>query len=342
MVAEIGRQWTRNDDKKRQDRDSGPSMRLTCPNCRAQYEVDDSAIPARGRDVQCSSCGHGWFERPVAAGDAVATSVPPRTPPPDTPTRDTDLDAVPSDAPEPAPPPGMIPQGPRLAPKRALDPAIAEVLRAEAAREANRRRQESAELLEEQQEFSLTPGAMPPTGDAGAAIPADAASGSVTDSVPDPVPDPPEDAHTPDGPEAPSQTDTPLPKATTAPPRFSEATREQVPRRDLLPDIEEINSSLRAKGVGGTDARKMYTPEQSHEYKRQGRGFRLGFSVVLILATACVLIYGFAPKIAAIAPGLAPSLEVYVAEVNAARAWINGQLVSGTEAFTAFLMRITS
>ena len=37
-------------------------MRLICPNCDAQYEVDDAAIPSAGRDVQCSSCGHGWFQ----------------------------------------------------------------------------------------------------------------------------------------------------------------------------------------------------------------------------------------------------------------------------------------
>lgn len=35
-------------------------MRLTCPECGAEYRVDDSAIPAEGRDVECSSCGHGW------------------------------------------------------------------------------------------------------------------------------------------------------------------------------------------------------------------------------------------------------------------------------------------
>ena len=40
-------------------------MRLICPNCGAQYEVDDSLVPDEGRDVQCSNCGHGWFQLPV-------------------------------------------------------------------------------------------------------------------------------------------------------------------------------------------------------------------------------------------------------------------------------------
>lgn len=36
-------------------------MRLVCTNCDAEYEVPDDAIPAEGRDVQCSNCGHTWF-----------------------------------------------------------------------------------------------------------------------------------------------------------------------------------------------------------------------------------------------------------------------------------------
>ena len=37
-------------------------MRLTCPNCTAQYQVPADAIPDNGRDVQCSACEHTWFQ----------------------------------------------------------------------------------------------------------------------------------------------------------------------------------------------------------------------------------------------------------------------------------------
>ena len=37
-------------------------MRITCPNCGAQYEVPDEVIPAEGRDVQCSNCGDTWYQ----------------------------------------------------------------------------------------------------------------------------------------------------------------------------------------------------------------------------------------------------------------------------------------
>lgn len=40
-------------------------MRLICPNCSAQYEVDDQVIPQAGRDVQCSACTHTWFQYPL-------------------------------------------------------------------------------------------------------------------------------------------------------------------------------------------------------------------------------------------------------------------------------------
>ena len=39
-------------------------MQLACPNCDAKYEVPDDAIPEAGRDVQCSGCGHAWFQLP--------------------------------------------------------------------------------------------------------------------------------------------------------------------------------------------------------------------------------------------------------------------------------------
>ena len=42
-------------------------MRITCPNCGAQYEVPEDAIPESGRDVQCSACGHTWLETGTAA-----------------------------------------------------------------------------------------------------------------------------------------------------------------------------------------------------------------------------------------------------------------------------------
>lgn len=37
-------------------------MRLVCPRCGAEYEIDDRLIPASGREVECSSCESAWFQ----------------------------------------------------------------------------------------------------------------------------------------------------------------------------------------------------------------------------------------------------------------------------------------
>ncbi len=37
-------------------------MRLVCPRCGAEYEIDDRLIPASGREVECSSCENAWFQ----------------------------------------------------------------------------------------------------------------------------------------------------------------------------------------------------------------------------------------------------------------------------------------
>ena len=52
-------------------------MRLTCPNCDAVYEVPRDAIPSEGRDVQCTNCGHSWFQTHPEAEVAPAAA---RTP----------------------------------------------------------------------------------------------------------------------------------------------------------------------------------------------------------------------------------------------------------------------
>lgn len=36
-------------------------MRLTCPNCGAEYQVPDGVIPPGGKHVQCSACHTRWF-----------------------------------------------------------------------------------------------------------------------------------------------------------------------------------------------------------------------------------------------------------------------------------------
>lgn len=104
-------------------------MRLICPKCDAQYDIADDVIPEGGRDVQCSSCAHTWFQmdKPKIAGRPLTQRPTPKPKPP-----------APSD------------DGPRHRPietpeRKPLDSSIADILREEAAREKEVRATEEAQ-----------------------------------------------------------------------------------------------------------------------------------------------------------------------------------------------------
>ena len=85
----------------------GYPMRLICPNCTAQYEVDASMIPVEGRDVQCSNCGHTWYELPEAPKAAEDDPVPAMEPEP---WEAPEPDPAPEPEPEPKPEPEFEPE----------------------------------------------------------------------------------------------------------------------------------------------------------------------------------------------------------------------------------------
>ena len=98
-------------------------------------------------------------------------------------------------------------------------------------------------------------------------------------------------------------------------------------RRDLLPDIEEINSTLRS-----TSDRQDGNPAERSadaDYYEKGRsGFSRGFSLMVLLAVILAAIYVFAPQIAASVPQVDPYLSAFVAQVDAGRFWLDGQVAN--------------
>ncbi|MFP4328891.1 MAG: zinc-ribbon domain-containing protein, partial [Paracoccaceae bacterium] len=131
-------------------------MRLICPNCGAQYEVPNDVIPQDGRDVQCSSCGHTWFQKHPAEDAGLAEELEQPLPEPDWQDEEwPDATAEPEPHPEPAPQPGPEPEAPEAATapepgRRPLDPEVARLLREEAEQEARARAAEAAGGLESQ------------------------------------------------------------------------------------------------------------------------------------------------------------------------------------------------
>lgn len=49
-------------------------MRLICPSCSSEYEVDAAAMGERGRMVRCASCGAEWFQNPEPSSIALDLS----------------------------------------------------------------------------------------------------------------------------------------------------------------------------------------------------------------------------------------------------------------------------
>jgi predicted Zn finger-like uncharacterized protein len=289
-------------------------MRLICPNCDAQYEVDDTAIPAAGRDVQCSSCGHGWFqthpeieaaqEAESALHDA-PVAVAPKDIPADSPP-EAYLQQPPVPQPSIAVPPTPVPSDTAAADtaeaemaaveapqSRQIDEAVLAVLREEAEREMIARRLDAEPVVETQADLGI-------------------------DDVPPPMP-----------PATPSARHIALLKGED--PDDEPEIKREMTRREMLPDIEEINSSLRPGDVAvGEDGETFEVVQRAAPRS----GFRSGFVLMLVLAIAIVVVYVMAPRIAEQIPGAKPALDSYVAAIDVARAWLDQttrSLISGLQ-----------
>lgn len=276
-------------------------MRLICPGCGAQYEVDDGIIPDAGRDVQCSACGQVWFQksRPMLLSEEEAVALPltvqerrPAEAPPSFPVAvDQGMSSAFAEDPDPelpGPSDSLAPTKPQ--PRRALDESLLAILREEAEREARARRAETP-VIETQEEMNLIPADVKPV--------------------------PPE-------PEAPAPevfvAETVVPEPVAPEPVSAKPVAPPRPEPEPIPDINALKASLRASADRNAQAAAM---------AEQGRGgFRLGFVSVLAVAALATAIYGFAPKLAEAVPDLNPALSAYVDQVNHGRFWLDEHLRS--------------
>ncbi len=305
-------------------------MRLVCPECKAEYEVDDSAVPPTGRDVQCSACGHIWLQAP-AGGWPEETDADSERPGAPEAAEDAGEEAPPdavegqSAAPLPEPPEAepepeaqmtaeeAPPHGPAAAtapehgtgteeaqqaderpPRRnpAASPEVIAILREEAEREARVRRRGRTAGLEVQSDLGLA-------------------------AAPPPRPEPPgEDVSPP-----------PAPRG-----------------RNRLPAIDEIDpASLRPaprrSSSGATGAATASAAALSSDGARQRGRYRAGFLLSAAIATAVALVYAQAGEIAVALPEAGPALDAYVAGVDALRLWLDDMARAAVEAISALAGR---
>lgn len=350
-------------------------MRLSCPNCGAQYEVPVEVIPQEGRDVQCSNCGHTWFQvhpdedvdlahevggsvpdegwspeeasaqattrkgivddpaeqpagseiqppetvfedEPVVSGDAVqeaeadardlgpdSKDLAEESPADDDLLADPDADAAPENEIKDVSDAGDTvseddaPETPATG-RSAIDPAVADVLRQEAGYETQAREAETRQTLETQTELGLSD---PPRKTDTRAEEARSRMRRIRGLT--------ETEKTPEEPAEPQ----------TGP-------LEATSRSDLLPDIEEINSTLRStderspadNGLAAVSAKT-----------RRRSGFRLGFGFIMLFAAMVILTYVYNQEIVKAYPEAQPYIASFMEQMNVLRVWLDTRVTEG-------------
>ena len=331
-------------------------MRLSCPNCGAQYEVPVEVIPQDGRDVQCSNCGHTWFQihpdNDTDLAQDVGTSLPDQGWSPEeiaaSDAREAELVEDPAqhgDDSEVQPPePRFDDDEPEAddeddeadeveepaeddsedgidaedaddtddtdqeiedeeqdtpQPPRGIDPAIANVLRQEAEFEAQARESESRETLETQTELGLQEPASRAQ---------DRQSTEARDRMRH-IQGLDEQAPPAAQPDASTQLD----------------DVAHASRRDLLPNIDDINSTLRSSDdpAGGASASAVVASQ------RKRSGFRLGFGLVMLLAALVILAYVYNREVVAAYPAAEPTVQIFMETMNGMRVWLDTRVTEG-------------
>jgi predicted Zn finger-like uncharacterized protein len=259
-------------------------MRLICPNCDATYEVPDDVIPNAGRDVQCSSCNLTWFQAPAktaadAAIDDTLSVSMAETVLDDFHTMGTE-DTTPSVR-------GQQADG---GPRSTMTPEIENILRQEAEFDKKRRATPTSPL-ETQTELGLNDSAEQiKTRESQESSAVDRLSrlrGIEAEEV---------------------AVGTNAPKA-----------RSPVPRRELLPDIEEINSTLTINQAAA--AQNKATQERANR-----KQFRTGFFGMLGVTAAAFSLYFYGPQAKEALPQIAGNIDGYVGFVDKTRVMLDERL----------------
>jgi hypothetical protein len=186
------------------------------------------------------------------------------------------------------------------APRRPQDDNLLSILREEAERESQARRAEGS-ALETQPDLGLDDAA---SGIAGAAAAGTAALGAKAAQADRAASDtPPVDEFEDED--------------------IDDDIPEQAVRRRALPDIEEINSSLSATSDRGSEPAALDAPQT---LARRRSGFRVGFTLMVVIAAIGLLVYTMAPSISSAVPALAPTLDAYVQKVDEGRVWLDQQM----------------
>ena len=340
-------------------------MRLVCPNCDAEYEVDDTAIPLAGRDVQCSNCGHGWFQAHPEVEADDDDFVPPAAM-----AEASVVEAVEAVSPAAKTAEAVAAQvmtdkavkaetvtaetvsgdsmsaegtaGDAAAPIKA-EPGVPELAVAHDAVLAGPGLDQAVPSAESAVAATLKAAAMGADGPVGRPsalpIPSRALDDSVMAVLREEAALEVAARKAEVAPVIETQTEMGLAPeatglATAAIKRLArlkgtpEPEAPVVPksRREMLPAIEEINSTLRATNDRRSNDDAVV--DTMAEDKPAKAGFGRGFMTLVLLAVILVALYLLAPLIGAKVPALAGAAKDYVALVDAGRVWLDTEIKS--------------
>ena len=341
-------------------------MRLVCPNCEAKYEVPEDAIPETGRDVQCANCGHAWFQMRSRAAMAEPATAPPapvvepepvaepvavaavqETPPVVEPTDEPEGAVIAEAAPDPdagedsvaAGADAAVLDGEGEAGVAEVAPLVEDLAETVAGETMADDPVVDAPAVDEEIAEVTAVEAAETEASAAAAMAAPAAY-AVDESVLAILREEAErevQARRAEG-ARPLETQTdlgidaaiPVAKVaeTVAAPVETEADDKLANRRTRLPDVEEINSTLRPTETADGDA-----ASGDARVPAEGRSsFRSGFLMVLTVAILGSALYGSADALAQAVPALAGPLKAYVGFVDSLRLHLDGLMQSATVA----------
>lgn len=274
-------------------------MRLVCPRCGAQYEIDGAAIPPAGRDVECSACDHVWRALP---------------------------------------PPESFDPAARPQLSRPLSDSVIEILREEAARELEVRAAERRSLraAERAAAFPAAPEAQDPSEEGqGRALADDAsrASAPLVDTGALPALGPKggmDDAGT-----APGAAGAVVREAVSLPapaspvqtaPGGDTAAAGHVVAADAAPAAGTTRMSAVPPAFNPAPA----PPQPMASATSSRRGYDAGFGLAVILAVAVVALYALAPRLSGPGP-IGSAIAEWRGEMDKGRDWLatKGEAITG-------------
>ena len=274
-------------------------MRLVCPRCGAQYEIDGAAIPPAGRDVECSACDHVWRALP---------------------------------------PPESFDPAARPQLSRPLSDSVIEILREEAARELEVRAAErrSRRAAERAAAFPAVPEAQDPAEEGqGRALADDAsrASAPLVDTGAPPAIGPKggmdDEGMVPGAAGAVVRDAVSLP-APASPVQTAPGGDTAAAGHVVAADAAPAGGTTRMSAVPAASDPAPAPPVPMASATGSRRGYDAGFGLAVILAVAVVALYALAPRLSGPGP-IGSVIAEWRGEMDKGRDWLatKGEAITG-------------